>query len=279
MSRKINISKRQEQYIREHYKHILKVDMAKHLKLHKDVVGRYCRANRLNMSKAVFFKLRAQKMIKPFTRLEDSYIKNNIEKIGVKAIAKELGRTGSYVSRRAKELGLSDLIYNHMLNVRFKPGNIPFNKGKKMTPEQYKKAKHTFFKKGHLPANTAERDGVIRVRKDNSGREYKYIRLGLGVWELYHKYRWELFRGKIPNGYCLWFKDRNPLNCLLPNLELITRAENLRRNRDEYLSLPPDVRRLSRVLNKLNSSISGKTKSIKKLKSTINGTKQAKRSK
>ena len=36
---------------------------------------------------------------------------------------------------------------------------------------------------------------------------------------------------------CLWFKDQNTLNTDLDNLELITRAENMRRN-SSSLNLP-----------------------------------------
>lgn len=50
-----------------------------------------------------------------------------------------------------------------------------------------------------------------------------------GQWLLEHKYNWEKVHGKIAKGFCLFFKDRNQLNCDLSNLELITLSENRRR--------------------------------------------------
>ena len=37
----------------------------------------------------------------------------------------------------------------------FNKGNIPHNKGKKMPPEVYEKAKATMFKKGNIPPNNS----------------------------------------------------------------------------------------------------------------------------
>lgn len=41
---------------------------------------------------------------------------------------------------------------------------------------------------------------------------------------------WEHAHGPLPNGFALWFKDRNSFNCRLENLEPVTRAEVLKRN-------------------------------------------------
>jgi hypothetical protein len=62
---------------------------------------------------------------------------------------------------------------------------------------------------------------TIKVREDgHEGRRWRY--LSVVVWERAH--------GSVPAGQCLWFVNRNPLDCRLENLELIPLAERLRRN-------------------------------------------------
>ncbi len=39
------------------------------------------------------------------------------------------------------------------------------------------------------------------------------------------KWLWETNYGDVPNGYVVTYKDRNPKNCILENLEVITRGE------------------------------------------------------
>lgn len=46
------------------------------------------------------------------------------------------------------------------------------------------------------------------------------------------KYIWEKANGPVPKGHVLILKDGDPLNLKLDNLELITRAELIARNRN-----------------------------------------------
>lgn len=95
-----------------------------------------------------------------------------------------------------------------------------------------KYARATMFKKGNEPYNTKS-DGELSIRSKKTGdREetYVFIRISKGVWELYHRYLWEQKHGKIPEGMMVAFKNGNVLDCRIENLELITMAENLRRN-------------------------------------------------
>ena len=56
---------------------------------------------------------------------------------------------------------------------------------------------------------------------------------------MYHVYLWKKHNGKVPRGKIVVFRDRNPMNCVLENLELITRGEALERARqtDEYIAM------------------------------------------
>ena len=119
---------------------------------------------------------------------------------------------------------------NHkLLNGRtgkFKKGNIPFNKGKH-TPSVGRMIE-TQFKAGHMPHNTKpigyeriSKGGFIEVKvreKPENGRKN---------FEFKHRLIWEQAHGEIPKGYIITFLDGNPQNCVLENLAIISRAENL----------------------------------------------------
>jgi hypothetical protein len=66
---------------------------------------------------------------------------------------------------------------------------------------------------------------MVKVRDDGPSHD-RWRYLSVVVWERAH--------GPIPPGWCLWFRDRNSLNCRLENLECITLAERLARNKAEH---------------------------------------------
>ncbi|WP_197739810.1 HNH endonuclease [Pedobacter sp. BS3] len=130
------------------------------------------------------------------------------EPLTIQELALKLGCTDSAVRRRARDLGLkksaSALALLRLRNDgTFKPGQIPVN---------------------------ALRDKKVTIRNDK-GRLEKWIRLSAGEWEPLKLYLWRSVGKDIPEGYCLSYKDGDSLNCVLSNLELITRAENLKRNK------------------------------------------------
>lgn len=260
MGKQTSLTKKDIEFIRNNYKHVSKTDIALQLNYNKSLVQQFCRKMGWVMSYKKLTKLRGSKNYKPFSPKDDDVIKKELSSSSIRKIAAKLNRNPACVSKRAKQLGLLDVIKRNAKRARFKQGHTPSNKGKKMSKQQYEKAKPTFFKKGHLPHNTVERDGVVRTRRisGHNTKPYKYIRISLGNWKLYHQYRWEMFRGKVPKGYCLWFKDGDTLNCRLSNLELISRAENVRRNRMSFLQYPPELRKTTILLNKLKKSINGK---------------------
>lgn len=156
-------------------------------------------------------------------------------------IAIKLGATEGMIAAKAFKLRLrktKEFMRKQALKTTFKKGHVPFNKGKKqiefMSKAAIQKTATTRFKKGHLPYNSIGiKNGDIRIRTDHKkrgGKSYQYIRLSLGKWHPLHQFLWEKEYGKLPIGHCLWFKDGNTMNCTLSNLELITRAENMRRN-------------------------------------------------
>lgn len=131
---------------------------------------------------------------------------------------------------------------------RILKGNIPFYKGKKLPIEIKEKSRHTQFKKGNTPANIKP-DGSITIRKDKKDkRYYKWIKISDNNWELLHRYNWEKEIGPIPQGMNIVFKTEETLNCDIINLEMLTDAELLIRNRQPYL------RRIREKKNPLNGN-------------------------
>ena len=112
-------------------------------------------------------------------------------------------------------------------NGSFSKGSVSWNKGSKGLHH----SPNTEFKKGHLPANT-KYNGCLSLRKKETGEQYYYTRISQGNWELYNRYLWKQEYGSIPKGMLIIFKDKNTLNCVIENLEMISRVENLMRNRN-----------------------------------------------
>lgn len=86
------------------------------------------------------------------------------------------------------------------------------------------------FKKGLVPWNSKE-EKAISIRKDPRGIPFKFIRVCSGVWERLHVYNWRKAFGPIPKTHVLVCKTEDTLNTDLSNWELITKQENLNRNR------------------------------------------------
>ena len=69
-----------------------------------------------------------------------------------------------------------------------------------------------------------------------------------------HRWLWEQAYGEIPKGHNVQFKDNNPLNCVLENLYLITRDEQVRENYDR-LSAEGKAAMREKIHQKRNESI------------------------
>lgn len=117
-----------------------------------------------------------------------------------------------------------------------------------------------WFKKGGKPVNTLY-DGAIVTRhsyKERKSPPYKWIRLKQGKWEMLHVHIWKKQNGKVPAGHIIVFKDKNSLNVDINNLEMITLAENMRRN--TFHKLPEELKPLIHLKAKLTRTINKKQK-------------------
>lgn len=135
---------------------------------------------------------------------------------------------------------------------RFQKGFTPWNKGMKGL-QAGGRAAETQFKKGSKPGNwlpigstRRSKDGYLQRKITDTGYPPR-------DWVALHTLLWEEQRGPVPPGHCLSFKDGNKDNIELDNLELITRAERMRRN--TIHRYPPELKETIRLLNKLKRTI------------------------
>jgi hypothetical protein len=95
----------------------------------------------------------------------------------------------------------------------------------------------TQFKKGQRPRNwvpvgtlLTNTDGYLtRKMREPEGYGRGQVR-GAMCWEFEHVRIWEEAHGPVPSGCVVHFKDGNKRRVRLSNLELVSRAENARRN-------------------------------------------------
>jgi HNH endonuclease len=146
---------------------------------------------------------------------------------------------------------------------RYKKGQTAWNKGMKGL---YIGGVETQFKKGTQPPN-ALYDGAITIRKDNRNVPYQFIRLENRKWEHLHRHIWKQAFGDIPVSCVVAFKDKNTLNCVLENLELISKKDNMLRNsidnypdeiKAEIRTLQGFNRRLNTIKKRINNQENGK---------------------
>jgi len=256
----LSLSISQIKYIEAHRLEESGADMARKFGVSKSVVGVYMRKHGLTVPKSVVGKFKAE-VLKNRTTSDaktDKFIKKNYLQMPIKYMAAKINRSNCFTRKRMQQLNLivpAEIIEQRKKDSQFKKGQESHTKGKKMSPETYEKVKKTMFQKGHITHNAYPENGTIVIRNDNKGRQYKYIRISLGKWQLLHQYNYENKYGKIPPGHCLWFKDGNSLNCEEENIELITRSENARRNRQKFLQLPEELKMTIKIVSKIKRKI------------------------
>lgn len=147
---------------------------------------------------------------------------------------------------------------------QFKPGIVPANKGLRRPGWAPGRMAETQFKKGEMAgAARAKWKPIGTVMPDTEG--YLRIKLrervpGAGehgwnskIWKLLHHEVWEQAHGPIPPKHIIVFKDRDRSNCELDNLELISMAENARRN--HWTNLPPELGKATTLVGALKRKI------------------------
>lgn len=155
---------------------------------------------------------------------------------------------------------------------RFRKGMTPVNKGKKwsefMSPEGMENSRKTQFKKGNVNHNNTPvgteritKDGYIEIRMEKPRKTYEN---GFSqYYRLKHRVLWEQAHGPIPRSHAIVFLDQNPLNCVLENLRLVSRAELARLNQNHLFVRDAELNKAACLVAKVITA-AGRAKKQKK---------------
>lgn len=139
---------------------------------------------------------------------------------------------------------------------QFRKGDATWNKGLNYQPGG--RSVQTQFKAGR-PAMNWLPIGSERIRSDGY-RERKLTDTGVTRrdYVLIHHIVWQESGREIPPGYRLVFKDGNKTNFALDNLELVSRADLMRRN--SVHNLGPEVFAAKQLLGAITRQINKRNK-------------------
>lgn len=189
---------------------------------------------------------------KKWTKREEATLKRLYPTTLTSELVRLLGRSPSSLSQHVAKMGLrkdpafhasiasvrAKLRTGAAAGKRFTPGQRPWNaglKGLQLSPA-------TQFKKGNRPhtwvpvGSVSEHDGYRHRKIADTGDMAT-------DWKSLHALRWERYRGPVPPGHAIVFKDRDRTNIKIANLECVSRAELMRRN-SVHTNYPPEIVRL-----------------------------------
>lgn len=175
------------------------------------------------------------------------------------AKANELGlrKTTALISETARQRTMAP--GHGSLASRIQPGAVPWNKG----IEGQRVSMATEFKPGNRPhtwvpvgSHRINADGYLdRKVKDDGGPSQR--------WQPVHRLVWIAAHGPVPAGHIVTFKagrrTTDLVQITLDAIELVTRAENMRRN-SYHTNYPPELRSLVQLRGALNRTINRKAK-------------------
>lgn len=251
-------------FILDNYLKMSSREIARHFGFSKEVCKTFYKKNNLKVPEEIIKQFRTKGLSDrtTFTDKEDQFIKDNYLTMPVKTIATHLTRSGVGINGRLKKLNLiipESIIQQRKKDSVFKCGQIPFNKGKKITefmsPEAIENSKIHRFKKGNIPKNALP-DGAEVTRIDKrSGRTYTMIKVP-GINKLKHKniHIWEThYKTKLPAKHNIVFIDGNSQNFDIGNLECISHVELM--NRNTIHRFPEDLKVNIRLISKIKKVI------------------------
>jgi len=174
-------------------------------------------------------------------------------KLGLKKSQAYLASPAASRLRRGDNIGAAN---------RFLPGHVPANKGLRRPGYAPGRMRETQFKRGErrgVAAKLWKPIGTERISKD--GYLERKVNNNLPLqrrWRAVHLILWEQANGPLPPGHAVAFKNGDKLDRRLENLELITRAELMRRN--TIHNLPPELKDTIQLAGRLKRAIRKRAK-------------------
>lgn len=176
------------------------------------------------------------------------------------AVRRGIAKTPEYLaSEHACRLRRGDKVgWAH----RFAKGHVPANKGKPMSAATRAKCARTMFKPGTLHGRAAQLSkpvGALRIDTKTQCLQRKVTTAGRGGqrWKAVHRLVWESAHGPLPRGHIVVFrpgmKTLAEAEITLDRLELVSHAENMRRN--TVHNQPPEIARAMQLRGALNRQI------------------------
>ena len=176
-------------------------------------------------------------------------------KLGLCKSAAYLASDDAYILRSHPEIGAAG---------RFRPGNVPANKGIKQPGWAPGRMGETQFKPGcrtgaanrnWKPVGTIlpDSDGYLRIKvREHWPGEHSGFGNSL-VWPFLQRHLWRQIYGPIPAGHAVTFIDGDRTNCNPDNLKLISRRELMARN--SVHNLPPELKQVIQLCGALKRKI------------------------
>ncbi len=182
-------------------------------------------------------------------------------------LATQLQRSAAAVSGRAQTLGLHKSVAylaspdacrlrrdnSGGIPFRFKPGQVPANKGLRRPGYAPGRMAQTQFKKGQ--STNAMPVGSTRLVDGYIYRKVSDIPLVCWTrnWVVEHVRVWTEAHGPLPPNHVVAFKNGNRADIRLDNLVCLSRRENMRRN--SIHNLPPELANTIQLIGALNRQI------------------------
>lgn len=244
----------------------------------REIAVQFGRSTEAIATRAKRLRVRKDRNYHHWTPAEDRILRRKYPDTDTAELAARFGATILGTYQRARKLGVfkSPAFMAKLLKIeadrlrrvgvasRFKPGQIPPNKGLRMPGWAPGRMAETQFKKGHRSGIAAKNwrpigtilpdsEGFLRIKVREGRKGEPYGSGNVGIWRLLNRHVWEQHKGPIPPGHVVRFKDRNRANCAIENLELLSTADNMRRN--TIHNMPPLLKEVITLTGALKRKI------------------------